>query len=452
MSSKTRLHVLLLPFVTGMLAACSDYAPNSVPNGAGEPSGPAGTVDTGTGRAEGSSAAGASSASPTTEGNPPVAGIAGAGTVGEGGAGSATAPGAEGSMVAGAAGTPGAAGAGTVTEVGAAGPCDIFASGNTPCVAAYSTVRALSSTYSGPLYQVRRGAPNPLQNTGTGGETQDIGLLANGFADAAAQVAFCANQTCTVSVVYDQSGRGNNVTVAKRGRVDGGQFGDDDDFESRADAGPLTVGGNAVFSLFMEARQGYRQLMPGNGMPRGQEPQGIYMLADGNRVGGACCWDFGNVTPNPTEYSVMNTLFFGQAYWGRGAGNGPWFMADFEAGVWAGGSNPGEPGWGALNEPAPINPANPSLRVRFALGFLKTNTNYALRMADLLTATDLATAYEGPLPKQMENEGAVVIGVGGDNSNNSFGTFFEGAIVAGYPSNDIELAVMQNVQSAGYQQ
>jgi hypothetical protein len=71
-------------------------------------------------------------------------------------------------------------------------------------------------------------------------------------------------------------------------------------------------------------------------------------------------------------------------------------------------------------------------------------------MADLQTATDLTTAYEGALPKPMDNQGAVVLGVGGDNSNNSFGTFYEGAIVAGYPSNDAERAVMQNIQAVGY--
>jgi hypothetical protein len=174
------------------------------------------------------------------------------------------------------------------------------------------------------------------------------------------------------------------------------------------------------------------------------------MLADGTRAGTACCWDFGNVTNAPTEYHTMNALFLGTAFWGRGAGAGPWFMADFEGGVWAGGSNAGEPGWGALSEPAPINGANPSLRVKFALGFLKTSTSYALRMADLQTATDLTTAYEGALPKPMDNQGAVVLGVGGDNSNNSFGTFYEGAIVAGYPSNDAERAVMQNIQAVGY--
>lgn len=374
-------------------------------------------------------------------------GITGSDDVGVGAGGADTA-------VSGAdSGVPDVAGSDPGTDVTrGAGPCDVYASANTPCVAAYSMVRALSSAYEGPLYQVRRGAPNPTQNTGVGGETQDIGLLPNGFADAAAQVAFCGDQSCTVSILYDQSGSGNPITVAKRGRVDGGQFADDDDFESIAGAGPLRVGGNDVFSLYMEPRQGYRQLAPGSGVPRDSEPQGIYMLADGTRAGTACCWDFGNVTPDPTTYATMNTLFLGTAFWGRGAGAGPWFMADFEAGVWAGGSNPGDPGWGALGDPAPVNPMNPSLRVRFALGFLKTGTNYALRMADVESATDATTAFEGPLPKPMENQGAVVLGVGGDNSNNSFGTFYEGAIVSGYPSNDVERAVLQNIQSAGYGQ
>ena len=35
-------------------------------------------------------------------------------------------------------------------------PCNIYAAGGTPCVAAYSTVRALYRGYHGPLYQVTR--------------------------------------------------------------------------------------------------------------------------------------------------------------------------------------------------------------------------------------------------------------------------------------------------------
>ncbi len=153
----------------------------------------------------------------------------------------------------------------------------------------------------------------------------------------------------------------------------------------------------------------------------------------------------------------MNTLFFGQAYWGRGAGNGPWFGADFEAGVWMGGSKPGDPGWGGLDDAknAPANSNNPSMRVKFALGFLKTGKGperYALRMADIATATAVTTAYAGNYPstKHLASKGAVVLGVGGDNSNNSWSTFYEGAITQGYPTDASEDAVFQNLKALGY--
>jgi hypothetical protein len=201
----------------------------------------------------------------------------------------------------------------------------------------------------------------------------------------------------------------------------------------------------------MNAHEGYRLQKVGKNMPLKTAAQGIYMLADGTHWGSACCWDFGNVTTDPTKYGVMNTLFFGKAYWGNGAGSGPWMMADFEAGVWAGGSKIGDPGWGGLDDAHPSNPQNPSLAVPFAMGILKTQSSgWALRMADVKSATDLATAYEGGLPKAMDNLGGIVLGVGGDNSNNSYGTFYEGAIVAGFPAKDVDLAVMKNIQAVGY--
>src|SRR6201993_534139 len=73
------------------------------------------------------------------------------------------------------------------------GPCDIYAAAGDPCVAAHSTTRALYASYSGPLYQVLRQSD---------GKTLDIGVVkpasspvpnAGGYADAAAQDAFCAN-------------------------------------------------------------------------------------------------------------------------------------------------------------------------------------------------------------------------------------------------------------------
>jgi hypothetical protein len=89
--------------------------------------------------------------------------------------------------------------------------------------------------------------------------------------------------------------------------------------------------------------------------------------------------------------------------------------------------------------------------VPFAMGIMKTNAgNYAIRAADVKTATDLTTAYDGKGPKTLKNAGAVDLGVGGDNSNNSWGTFYEGAITAGRPTNETDLAVLKNIQAVGY--
>ena len=92
----------------------------------------------------------------------------------------------------------------------------------------------------------------------------------------------------------------------------------------------------------MNAREGYRLTAVGKGMPTGAKAQGIYDLADGTHTGTACCWDFGDVSTDPLVYTTMNTIFFGTGFWGKGAGSGPWFMGDFEGGVWAdGASSPG---------------------------------------------------------------------------------------------------------------
>ena len=55
----------------------------------------------------------------------------------------------------------------------------------------------------------------------------------------------------------------------------------------------------------------------GKNVPLGTAAQGIYELADGTHSGTACCWDFGNVTTDPTQYGIMNTLFFGTGFLGQ---------------------------------------------------------------------------------------------------------------------------------------
>jgi hypothetical protein len=326
------------------------------------------------------------------------------------------------------------------------GPCDIYGSA-TPCVAAYSMVRRLSSTYGGPLYQVRKGGAMVTDGTGanmktgvrSGGTTQDIGQV-DGFGDAAAQDAFCGADTCTVSILYDQSGRNNHLQVAPAGCYDDGSA-NLPDFESNAKGKSLTVGGRRVYALYTNTREGYRNNNP-TAVPRDSAPQGIYMLADGRRSGTACCWDFGNASQDNCygRTGIMSALFLGTGFWGRGAGSGPWFMGDFEGGVWAGGS-------GASSA---TNNSLPSSNVEYAFGILKnTPSNYAIRVGNG-TSGALTTAYDGNTPKQLLLNGGIILGIGGDNSNHSFGTFYEGVITAGRPSDAVDASVLQNVQSVGY--
>ena len=292
-------------------------------------------------------------------------------------------------------------------------------------------------------------------NTGSGGQTKDIGMTADGFADTTTQDTFCSGTTCTVSLLYDQSGNGNNLKVAPGGLSGGGTYAAMPDFESSATKDSLTISGHKVYALYMNAREGYRLTAVGKAMPTGAKAQGIYILADGTHSGTACCWDFGDVSTDPTVYTTMNTVFFGTGFWGKGASSGPWFEGDFEGGVWAGGAVLGDPGAPPVqNQNAVPNNNNPSMKFPFAFGIVKTTppTNYAIRAANgnLPTATALTTAFNGAGPKTWNNSGGILLGIGSDNSNNSFGTFYEGAITNGEPSDTTDASVMANVQAAGY--
>src|SRR3984957_6232984 len=92
-------------------------------------------------------------------------------------------------------------------------PCNIYAAGGTPCVAAYSTVRALYRSYHGPLYQVTRVSD---------GTKATIGTLPDGYANAAAQNSFCAGTVCTITRIYDQSSFHNDLGVGPIGGNGGG--------------------------------------------------------------------------------------------------------------------------------------------------------------------------------------------------------------------------------------
>jgi hypothetical protein len=321
-------------------------------------------------------------------------------------------------------------------------PCDIYAAGGTPCCGAYSTVRKLYSTYSGPLYQVRRTSD---------GQTMNIGAATPG----ADQDAFLGSGAGTISRLYDQSGRGNDMTVAKKGSYSG--TASQNDRECNAKGKSIMFNGKKAYAVYINPVEGYRNNQEGysgypataplgNGIPTGNQAQSSYALEDGARpnVGNACCFNFGTASRNNAAgpRGGMNALFFGICtYWDRGAGSGPWFMVDVEAGVYAGGKP---------------NNSLPSSRFDFAFGLTKNNSgNVNIRVADRTclfgaAAPSLVTALNRTPPFTWQVPGGITLGIGGDNSNSSNGTFYEGCIVNGRPSDATDAAVLNNVRLAGY--
>ena len=318
-----------------------------------------------------------------------------------------------------------------VSHATVTGPCDIYASGNTPCVAAHSTTRALYGSYNGSLYQVRRASDNTTSNIGV--------LSAGGYANAAAQDSFCSGTTCVITVIYDQSGRGNNLTQAPAGSRSGGP-----DNLANATAAPVTLNGHRAYGVFVAPGTGYRDDTT-NGIATGDQPEGEYAIFDGTHYNNGCCFDYGNAetTNNADGSGTMEAInFSNEKTWGYGPGNGPWIMADLENGLYSG-----------VN--AGYNAGDLSINHRFTTAIIKGAPNlWSIRGGDAQSGA-LSTFYSGPRPNvsgynPMRKEGGIVLGIGGDNSKWSAGTFYEGVMTSGYPTDATENAVQANIVAAGY--
>src|ERR1700749_828907 len=234
-------------------------------------------------------------------------------------------------------------------------PCDVYAAGRTPCVAAYSTVRAMYGDYRGPLYRVTRAS----DGTSTG-----IGVRwPGGYADAARQDAFCAGTICTITRLYDQSPEHNDLGIEPIGGNGSPDVG------AIANALPLVVGGHQVYGLSVQAGVGYRNDVT-RGIPTGSQPQGGDMVTSGNHTDPVCCFDFGNAETSNTDTGNghMDAVYFGNLCWfGPCHGTGPWVEADMENGPFSGG-NASDPG-------------NTGISAPFVTAMLKNNgtTAYALK-------------------------------------------------------------------------
>lgn len=320
----------------------------------------------------------------------------------------------------------------TTTPV-AANPCDLYKTAGYPCVAAHSTTRALYSAYTGELYQIKRASD---------GDTDDIyPLSAGGVANAAAQDTFCANTTCLITLIYDQSGHSNHLTQAPPGGFDGPDVNGYDNLASAIGA-PVTLNGQKAYGVFISPGTGYR-IDDGNDVATGDASEGMYAVLDGDHYNDACCFDYGNAETSNTDTGAghMEAIYYGTCeIWGYGAGDGPWIMADLENNLFSG-YNTG------------LNSADPTITYRFVTAVVKGEADHwALRGGNAASGS-LNTYYSGVRPvgyETMHKEGSIILGIGGDNSNGAQGTFYEGALVTGYPTDAVEASVQANIVAAKY--
>merc|ERR1719331_2325127 len=76
--------------------------------------------------------------------------------------------------------------------------------------------------------------------------------------------------------------------------------------------------------------------------------------------------------------------------------------------------------------------------------------HWAIKGADAQTGT-LKTYWDGhraPRYAPMKKQGAIILGIGGDNSDGAVGTFYEGAMTRGYSTDAADAAVQANIIAA----
>ena len=282
----------------------------------------------------------------------------------------------------------------------------------------------------------------------------DIPPLSRGnVADSSVQDAFCPGD-CTISRLYDQSPLGNDLAIS--GPVwhlpNGG-------IESDAKLLRTTLGGYPVYGLVFtpanppeEPGNSYRNHNP-VGTATGDEAEAMYEVVDSTIYNDLCCNSFGNAetTGNPDGPKTMEAIYWGNCpFFGGGSGNGPWLLADMEAGTFP--SN--------LQYDDSVSPLIvPNYATLMLKGF--SGDRFALKGGDAQSGT-LITQWDGARPtivydgesvhySPMQKQGAIVLGSGGDGATWSSGSFYEGAMTIGCPDDDaIDDAIQANIVAAGY--
>jgi len=120
-------------------------------------------------------------------------------------------------------------------------------------------------------------------------------------------------------------------------------------------------------------------------------------------------------------------------------------MADLENGIWGGAADHSTDDISWIDANAHD----------FITAMLKGGSNgFGLRGGNA-QAGELRMLYDGRRPNHyqpMKKQGALILGIGGDNSDRTIGTFYEGCVTAGLASNATDALIQANIVAAGYGQ
>jgi hypothetical protein len=115
-------------------------------------------------------------------------------------------------------------------------------------------------------------------------------------------------------------------------------------------------------------------------------------------------------------------------------------MGDLENGLWAGNVTP-------YNNNTPVSYKYVTAMVKGD----KAGANHWTIKAGNAQSGGLTKMFDGQRPSSrynpMRKEGAIGLGIGGDNSNSAQGNFFEGVMTASYSSDAADDAVQANIVS-----
>jgi hypothetical protein len=215
-----------------------------------------------------------------------------------------------------------------------------------------------------------------------------------------------------------------------------------------ADMAPITIMGHKVYGVFIEPGMGLRNDDP-KGTAVDDQAEGQYWVINGLHFNNGCCFDYGNaeIDSRDDDNGTMETAYYGDAVpWYHGNPPGPWVMTDQENNL-----------VGCVNPDGSKGCANlPSITWRFVTAMAKGEPHHWTSMGGNAQQGALQVMFDGPRVNAtydpMRKQGAILLGNGGDNSNGSQGTFYEGAMTASntFPTDATDQLIQANVVAAKY--